>query len=173
MNPNPTWKEAFYRALISGSAASILSSFVLAWRGRQESGSAAGPINGPSQWIWGPSAARKRRASLRHTATGYAIHHSASVGWATVYEKHVAGLTAGKPLPQRLLACSAMAAFACFVDYRIARGRLQPGFEKQLSRGSLLMVYGAFALGLALGPDVTARSARLRPRAVKFALSRT
>jgi hypothetical protein len=48
-----------------------------------------------------------------------------------------------------LLAGLATAAIACAVDFQVARGRLQPGFDKQLSRKSLALVYVAFGVGLA------------------------
>jgi uncharacterized membrane protein len=138
--------------------ASVLSSVVLAICGRRDSGSAAGPINGPSQWIYGEQAAYRRRATLRHTALGYTIHHLTSLGWATLHEKHVAGLTEGKRLPYRLAAPLATAALACWVDYRVARGRLQPGFDKQLRKSSLLFVYTAFAMGLAAAQSLRMRT---------------
>jgi hypothetical protein len=146
-----TWKEAFFRALRSGSAASVLSGVALAICGKLERNAPAGPLNGPSQWVWGESAARRRRASLRETAVGYSIHHGVSVGWATVHEKHFSSLVDGRGLPARLVAGAVTAGVACFMDFAVARGRLRPGFEKQLSPTSLWVVYAAFALGLALG----------------------
>jgi hypothetical protein len=83
---------------------------------------------------------------------GYAIHHIVSVGWAALHEKHVASLVEEKSSSARLGAAAVTAAIACFVDYQVAQGRAQPGFEKQLSRKSLFAVYAAFAVGLALRP---------------------
>jgi hypothetical protein len=143
------WNRAFTRALVSGSLASVLSGVALAICGKIERNAPAGPLNGPSQWVWGHSSAHRRRFSWR-TVAGYSIHHLVSIGWATLYEKHVASLTEGRPLPVRLLGAGATGALACFADFRIARGRLQPGFEKQLSRTSLALVYAAFALGLSV-----------------------
>jgi hypothetical protein len=145
-----TWKQAVYRGAIGGTLASVLSALALAACGRLESGTAAGPVNGPSQWLWGKQAARVRRASWRHTAVGYAIHHLMSVGWATVHEKQVAS-PIPVPFASHLGRGAVTAAVACFVDYQVAPRRLQPGFEQQLSRKSLLLVYAAFAVGLALG----------------------
>jgi hypothetical protein len=145
-----TWREAGRAALWSGSAAAVLSGVVLAVCGKLERDAPAGPLNGPSQWIWGERAAYRRRPTWRHTAVGYCIHHVVSIGWATLHEKHVAGLARGYSARLRLAAAGATAAFACGVDYRIAQGRMQPGFDKQLSRISLFLVYSAFALGLAL-----------------------
>jgi hypothetical protein len=160
-----SWKAAFGRALITGTTASVLSAAMLAICGRIERGTAAGPNNGPSQWIWGEHAAYERRATLRNTAVGYAIHHLMSIGWATLHEKHAVDPTAGKSLARRLAECAATSAFACFVDYRIAPRRLRPGFEKQLGKTSLFLVYAAFAVGLAAGKPACAalRAAGARP----------
>jgi hypothetical protein len=146
-----TWKLALSRALRSGSAASVLSAAALAICGKLERGTPAGPLNGPSQWIWGERAARRQRASLRETAVGYSIHHGVSIGWATLHERHVATLVEGRSMPARIAAGLATASFAYLMDFGVARGRLRPGFEKQLSRKSLIVVYSAFALGLAIG----------------------
>jgi hypothetical protein len=161
-----TWKQAFFRALRSGSAASALSGAALSLCGKLESNAPAGPLNGPSQWVWGERAATRRRISLRETAVGYSIHHGVSVGWATLHEKHVASRVAARGLPARILAGAITAGLACFMDYAVARGRLRPGFEKQLSRKSLFVVYSAFALGLALGgtSERVAASAKNRVR---------
>jgi hypothetical protein len=145
-----SWRTAWQRALWSGSTASLLSAAVLALCGKLENDAAAGPLNGPSQWIWGERAGHRRGPTWRHTAVGYAIHHAASLGWATLHEKHVARLAEGRAPSVRVAAAALTAIFACWADFRIARGRLQPGFEKQLSRPSLLLVYSAFALGLVL-----------------------
>lgn len=146
-----TWKQAGRRALYSGSAAAVLSALALAICGRRERSSASAALNGPSQWVWGESAAYRRRASLRHTLLGYCIHHVASVGWATLHEKHFASRVQGRGVLPHLVAGAATATLACVVDFKVARGRLQPGFNKQLSRRSLALVYAGFGLGLALG----------------------
>jgi hypothetical protein len=48
------------------------------------------------------------------------------------------------------------------VDYKLTPRRLQPGFEAQLSKKSLVYVYAAFAIGLAIGARITARRAKAR-----------
>jgi hypothetical protein len=164
------WRDACRRGLFSGSLASILSAIVLAVCGVIEGKTtSAGPLNGPSQWLWGRHAAHRRRSSWRYTAVGYAVHHVASVGWAVLHEKHVAGPLKDRPRPVHFLVAAGTAALASFVDYQIARGRAQPGFEKQLTRKSLLFVYAAFALGLALYPQARLQAVRrrmlIRPRA--------
>src|SRR5438105_14190584 len=116
----PTWKRALFRGTISGSFAAVLSGIALVTCGKLENDAPAGPLNGPSQWIWGQRSAHRRRASWR-TVVSYSIHHLVSIGWAAVYEKHVASLTEGKPLGVRLLGAGTMAAVACGVDYGVAK----------------------------------------------------
>jgi hypothetical protein len=156
------WATAARRALVSGSVASILSTAMLAACGRLENGAAAGPVNGPSQWIWGRWAAHVRRPSLRHTLTGHAVHHVCSCGWALLHERW----HGNDGRPQAAIAkAAATAALASFVDYQLTPKRLRPGFETQLSKPSLLAVYGAFAFGLAIAGHIARRRPTLlRPR---------
>jgi hypothetical protein len=160
-----TWKQASQRALYSGGAAAVLSALALAICGKLERNSPGAPLNGPSQWVWGTPAAYRRGASFRHTVLGYCIHHVASVGWATVHEKHFASRLRGTDLLPHLVAGAVTATLACIVDFRVARGRMQPGFDKQLSRASLALVYMSFGLGLAMGCTSRAMSPRSRPPA--------
>jgi hypothetical protein len=143
------WITVARRAIVSGSIASILSTAALAACGRLENGAAAGPVNGPSQWLWGRGAARVRGPSVRHTLIGHAVHHFCACGWALLHER-LLGRHAHADSRERLAAAAATAALACFVDYRLTPKRLRPGFEKQLSKPSLFAVYAAFAVGLAI-----------------------
>jgi len=154
-----SWPQALQDGLLTGSIASVCSATVLAVCGKIESGSAAGPNNGPSQWIWGEGAAYERRATWRHTAVGYAIHHATSIFWATLHEKLLRSQNGMESNAGLVAKGATTAALACFVDYQLTPRRLQPGFDKQLSRGSLFFVYAAFALGLALGAQVIRRRA--------------
>ena len=135
------------RVLRSGTAASIASALVLALAGRREVGSAATPLNGPSQWVWGRHAPYQDGFDVRHTVVGYGIHHLASLFWAAFYERTRGGLPAA----------IATSAVACVVDYRCTPQRFTPGFEKRLSRLALLATYAAFAAGLALATRSSAR----------------
>lgn len=138
------------QALISGAVASVLSTAVLALCGHIENRRPAGPLNGPSQWIFGRDAAQLRRPSLRHTLTGFLIHHATATGWAWIHERLFGARKDRQTMPQRLARAGATAAVANFVDYQLTPKRLQPGFEKQLSRKSMFAVYATFAVGLAL-----------------------
>ena len=148
MYPNKeqrSWPQAFGRALWSGSAASVVTTGVLTMCGARDGRDAARPVNGPSQWIWGRHAAHRRGFDLPHTVVGYLIHHAMSVFWATLFEK-----LPKRPTPRdALIAAAATSAIAYTVDYRVVPDRFTPGFQKHLTRTSLLVTYGAFALALA------------------------
>jgi hypothetical protein len=143
-------REAGRAALISGSAASAVSAAALALGGAIEEGSAAGPINGPSQWIWGEEEARTREPTLKHTAIGYAIHHSTSLMWATAYERVFGEGRDRKTAARVFIEAAAATAVAYFVDYYLTPKRFRPGFKKHLSGRSVFAVYAGFAVGLAL-----------------------
>jgi len=67
-----------------------------------------------------------------------------------MYERWV-GARRGSKAPSEVLAkAAATAALAAVVDYRVAPKRFRPGFEVQLSKPSLVLVYAAFAAGLAI-----------------------
>ena len=90
-----------------------------------------------------------KQPSLRHTLTGFLIHHATATGWAYLHERTFGKDKAQQSVPQRLARAAATATVANFVDYQLTPKRLQPGFETQLSRKSLFAVYAAFAIGLA------------------------
>jgi len=138
------------QALISGAVASLLSAAVLAVCGQVENRRPAGPINGPSQWVYGRWAARMREASLRHTLTGFLVHHVMATGWALLHERVLGKRKTRQAFPERLGRAALTATVANLVDYQLTPKRVQPGFETQLSRKSLFAVYAAFAIGLAL-----------------------
>ena len=144
------WKRIARSAAVSGAAGSLLSAAVLALCGHIENRSAAGPLNGPSQWVFGRGAAHRRAPTLRHTLTGLLIHHATATGWALLHERFFGEDKARQSRGRRLARAAVTAGVANFVDFRLTPRRLQPGFEVQLSKTSLLAVYAAFALGLAV-----------------------
>jgi hypothetical protein len=127
----------------------VFSAAALAWRGYADEGSAAGPLNGPSQWIWGETQAYRRDATIR-TAVGYAIHHSTAILWATLYERLLGEQRHPKSIVRHLAEASSMTAAAYIVDYHFTPSRFRPGFKKHLQPASVFAVYAAFAAGLAL-----------------------
>jgi hypothetical protein len=157
------WVRAARDGVVPGVAAAALSTATLAARGRVETGSAVAPTNASSQWIWGDEAARQDRPSLRYTVLGFLVHQAAALLWSTVYERVVPDRH-GRRGPGRAVAAGVgVAALAALVDYTVTPRRLRPGYEKRVSVGSLVAVYGAFAVGLALSDVLSSRSAVTRP----------
>jgi len=142
------WKTATRQALVSGFTSSLLSTAVMALAGKVERNAPAAPLNGPSQWVFGRSAAYRRSATLRYTLTGFLIHHLMATGWAVVHERMFGRHKKDQTPIQRLGYAAVTAAAANFIDYRVTPRRLQPGFDAQLSRKSLFAIYAAFAVGL-------------------------
>jgi hypothetical protein len=141
--------EVFHRSLISGSVASIVSAVVLAIVGKKELNKFAAPLNGPSQWIWGRQAPYENRFTFRYTVMGYGIHHAASIFWAIWYERFRTNLPLKNKIYTAVAPAAVTTATAYVVDFYLTPKRLRPGFENRLSKRSLIMVYGAFAVGLA------------------------
>jgi hypothetical protein len=141
--------RALRRSLLSGTCASIASAVALGIRGSAEEGSAMAPMNGPSQWLWGHHAAQPAKATLRHTAVGYAIHHLSSNWWAAIYEVISGEHGTRKSVPRILSEAIGVTALAFVVDYGLTPQRLQPGFEKHVRPRSIALGYVAFATGLA------------------------
>ena len=154
------WNRALQQGLLSGTAASLLSTVALMMVGRAESGSAWAPVNAVSHWYWGDDALKRDRVTLKYTVPGYLIHHASSVFWAVLFERVFGQQARRSSSPGILAASAATAAVACFVDYQLTPKRLTPGFEHRLSKKALFAVYAAFAAGLAL--TAIGRSARPR-----------
>jgi len=155
-----SWLNTYREALIAGSVASIVSTAALLAAGRRELQRPAAPVNAISHWLWGDEALRQDSPSLRHTATGYVIHHAASIFWALLHARAWGERARAKrPLPA-LAGATAAAGIAYFVDFRLTPQRLTPGFEHRLSRPALAGVYASFAIGLALGSLLAARGRR-------------
>ena len=145
------WTTSLQRGLVSGAASSVVSTAALALFGRGEAGSAYAPTNAVSHWIWGDEAAGHDGFSLKYTITGYVIHHVSSTFWSVLFERLAGEKLDRNDLRVTLAASAATSALACFADYTLTPRRLQPGYEKRLSKKSLAGVYAAFAVGLALG----------------------
>jgi hypothetical protein len=163
-NLTTPWTEALRHAVGSGTAASLATTAVLAKCGATEQRDPFGPINGPSQWLWGTGAPHARGFSLRNTVAGYAIHHAMSIMWATLFEKMLSR-RARRPVVETLAVAAMVSAVASIVDFRLVPQRFTPGFEKRLSRRSLAFTYGAFALAMAAAVllDASGRANARRP----------
>jgi hypothetical protein len=146
-----SWKVALVEGAVAGTAASLLSTAVLAAYGRRQAGSPFAPTNAVSHWLWGDEALRAQEPSWRHTFAGYATYHLASVFWAALYSRIYGHRDTAKQLPQAIAGGVATSAVSCLVDYTLVPKRLTPGFEHRLSTGAMVTAYGALAAGFALG----------------------
>ena len=146
-----TWNVALREGLVAGTAASLLSTAVLAACGRLQAGSAFAPTNAVSHWLWGDEALHSSQPSWRHTFAGYATHHLASIFWATLYSRIWGHREDAKEPAQAIAGGVATSAVSCLVDYTLVPKRLTPGFEHRLSTGAMVTAYGALAAGFALG----------------------
>lgn len=138
------------RAAVSGGSASLASTAALALAGNRDCSSAFAPVNAVSHWIWRDRAIRQNHPSLRYTVAGYAIHHMASVFWASAYEGLAQLSRTRRSNNELLLDAAAVAALAAMVDLRCTPQRLTPGFERRLEPTPLAGVYVAFGIGLLL-----------------------
>ncbi|WP_053844936.1 hypothetical protein [Paracidovorax avenae] len=156
------WKHAVREGAIAGSCASALSTLALLWAGRRQARAAITPVNAASHWIWGDPALREHRPRLSHTLPGYAIHHGASVFWATASAaaRDAARCAPEASWPAACRRAAATSAVACWVDFQLTPRRFTPGFEHHLGHGALAGVYLAFGAGLALGTLLVQRPGR-------------
>jgi hypothetical protein len=154
------WQAVVKEGVITGSAASALSTLALAYTGKRQAGSAKAPTNATSHWIWGGEALRENKASWRHTGVGFLIHHASSILWGVLYAQATHRVRGRQRVAPALIGGASAAAVACFVDYRLTPKSLTPGFEHRLSTLAMLGVYGAFGLGLALATVALGRRQR-------------
>ena len=139
--------------LVTGTAASLLSTAATAGVSRFHTGRAASGGNGPSQWLWGRRAARRTRTDLRHTAAGYLIHHASSLLWASVYESGRARTLFRHPFAR----AAGVTLLASLVDYKVVPRRFTPGWEARLPRSAIAAIYATFAAGLSAGARIAHR----------------
>jgi hypothetical protein len=144
------WLRIGLSALVTGTAASIVSTAALALLARAEGKSAVQPTNATSHWLQGDSAALYRGADAAHTLVGYATHHASTLFWAVPFEAWLA-FRPPHTVAGLLRDACAMSAIAAAIDYGVTPKRLTPGWELVLSKRSVAATYGAMALGLAAG----------------------
>lgn len=154
-----SWPQALRDGAASGTVAGLTSLGMLAWRGREETGSAFAPVNAPSHWIWRDRALRQNGPSWRYTLVGLLVHQGASVFWGVLYERYLAGRNVAQPAVADLRDAAVATAAAATVDLVMTPRRFTPGFEKRLSPRGLLWVYAGFAVGMALGSRALRRPA--------------
>jgi hypothetical protein len=142
-----TWKND---TLATGAVATTASTVLLAVSGKQENGSATSAINAVSHMLWGEEATTNDRLDARHTLAGAGLNGAAMVAWAGMHEM-LLPRNERPSVGRALLAGAATSAIAYWVDYHVVPKRFTPGFEERLSQRSLLGVYVALAVSLAVG----------------------
>lgn len=142
------WTTAIKRGVLSGGSASVLSTLALAAMGKRDTNSMFAPTNAVSHYVWGDKAYKRNGLSLRYTLTGYLIHHASATFWGVLFERLLGRKLDNKSVATTLATSAAASAVACLTDYKLAPDSLQPGFEERLSKPSVALVYGAFAVGL-------------------------
>jgi hypothetical protein len=134
------------RALIGSAlttAATTAAALVLSAR---DTGHAAAALNATSHIVWGDKVGHFDEADYQHTVVGGALNAGAVALWSTIHALF--------PKPNSTFAklrnAALVAAAAYVTDYYIVPKRLTPGFEKRLSKTSLLGMYAALAASLVL-----------------------
>lgn len=138
------------RAIKDGLFAAALSGGTMAVGGKKDSGSAVAAINAPAHWLHGDESIRREDVTAKHTLVGAAVHTASAMLWAGLYEA-LQARRRRRTAVGAVVDAAGVAALAAVVDLKLVPERLTPGFQHRMSDKSLLMVYGSFALGLALG----------------------
>lgn len=152
-----SWREAAKDAVVPGMMAGIATAATAAARGKADSGSAVAPINAASHVIWGDRAAAVETVTARHTGLGFLLSLGAGIFWAMVFEKLFGKAIERHSVPASLAGAPVVAGLAYLTDYKLVPSRLTPGYEKRVSRRSLLFIYSVLALGLEAGALLTHR----------------
>ncbi len=137
-------------ALITGTAASLMSTAALALLAKAEGKGALQPTSATSHWLHGDDAASHDEADVAHTLVGYGTHHASALFWALPFQVWLEARPPRDGL-ELLRDASVMSAIAAAVDYGITPKRLTPGWELVLSKRSMVATFGAMALGLTAG----------------------
>lgn len=143
-------KRFILNVIISGAAAGLASHVAASLFGRKESGRSELPMHAVSHMVWGDDPRSHRGSKPQNFVIGSALHHGASVFWATFFEA-LFGKTAEKSNTAALAGGAAIAASAYITDYHVVPDRLKPGFDAYLSDRAMFFVYAALAVGLAAG----------------------
>jgi hypothetical protein len=150
-----TWTRALRDGSVIGTLAGLASLVAMAARGQRDNGSALAPVNAPSHWVWGDRALRQDGASWRYTGLGLLVHQASATLWGVLFQRlFVARRSQTRPLALELRDAAIATTGAATVDLLLTPKRFTPGFERRLSKRSLFMVYGGFALGLVVGSQL-------------------
>lgn len=152
------WRSSLRDALISGAAASALSTEVLGLLGARQARSPVGPISTLSDWPWGDAAPQANDVDVQPTLAGCLAHTAALIG---------AGITAALAAtiddivtPKRLTSGHGMrlksASLIGLADHRLCRSGLGTRADTAADRGQ--------RTGGDLTPTLSARAAKARLR---------
>jgi hypothetical protein len=134
----------------SSASAAIATTAAIAACGQHEDASGWAPLNA----VRGDETALHATPSWKYSATGIGLNAAAMLLWGAVYAC-LARRDSTRSTPRALAAGLTTAATAYVVDYHVVPERLTPGFEKRLSGGSMFVIFGSFATGLAVGDLLT------------------
>ena len=147
-------KRFLLNCVVSGLAGGLASHLASSLCAQRESGRHERPMHAVSH-IWYDDEPSSHKGDVPHDyAIGTALHHGASIFWATFFEA-LFGKQAERSTAAALAGGATIAAGAYITDYHVVADRYKPGFDAYLSNRSMFVVYAALALGLAA-------SARLR-----------
>ena len=152
------WQEWLQDSLSTGAVATVATTVAAAACGQAEDGHVIAPINAVSHILWGDEAATHEEPSYQYTLPGLALNAVAVTGWAGVHELLFGKAAAQGRTAEVLLGGAFVSALAFVTDHRVVPDRLTPGFEKRLSNGSLLGIYGTLAIALGVGSLLRHRS---------------
>ncbi|HJP83864.1 MAG TPA: hypothetical protein VJ835_10210 [Fimbriimonadaceae bacterium] len=143
-NESFSWGHVLATTAITTIATSIAVSIL----GRDETGSAAAPLNATSHIVWGDEAAEHDEVDVKHTLLGTVLNAGAMASWSLLQEWLLSKWVRKNPRVRSIAAGALTSTVAYAVDYFVVPKRLTPGFEKRLSKKSLFSTYVAFALAL-------------------------
>jgi hypothetical protein len=138
---------------VSGTVASVVSATALALLAKLENKGALQPLNATSHWLTGAESANRSNADVAHTIVGYATHHASLTLCALPFQAWLS--MRPKRSPSELLGeATIMSGIAAVWDYGIMPRRFTPGWERVLSRPSMIAAYGALAVSLVAGARI-------------------
>ena len=105
-------------------------------------------LNSVAHIIDGDEKEQPAAYSPRESLLGIAVNGTAMCAWGVLYEGALLAAKVRSTVWTALLGTTA----AYFIDYKVVPKQYTPGIEKRLSHNSVLLAYGAIALGLALSP---------------------
>lgn len=137
--------------LENGAIAAVATTAAAAICGAIEENQPLAPINSVSHILWGDAAANHNDLSAQYTATGLALNAAAVTAWAGIHEWVLSYNTNKRDFSHAMVSGAAVSGLAFVTDYYLVPKRFTPGFEKRLSNTSLLAIYSALAVSLAIG----------------------